>query len=123
MTATDYLQAQRLRTRLGNELARLFESVDILLSPTLPVIAPRASADRVALPRGEVDVRTALTTATRPYNLAGLPALSLPCGFEQGLPIGLQVVGPAFSEATVLGFGRAFEEATEWVRWPPGCGP
>ncbi len=67
-----------------------------------------------------MDVRSAMTLFTRPFNLTGLPALSLPCGFDSGLPIGLQIVGRPFEEGTVLRAAHAYEEATEWhERRPP----
>ncbi|HEX9700939.1 MAG TPA: amidase family protein, partial [Acidobacteriota bacterium] len=70
---------------------------------------------------GPLDVRAAMTLFTRPFNLTGLPALSLPCGFAGGLPIGLQVVGRPFEESTVLRVAHAYEDAAGWHRQrPPG---
>jgi len=110
-----YVQAQRLRARLTSGMLRVLQSTDLLLTPTLPITAPRLDEKSVAGPDGPVDVRAALTLFTRPFNLTGLPALSLPCGFDDaGMPIGLQIVGRPFGEATVLRAGYAFESATDW---------
>lgn len=110
-----YVQAQRLRSRLISGMLRVLQSTDLLLTPTLPITAPLLDQKTVEGPAGPVDVRAALTLFTRPFNLTGLPALSLPCGFDdEGMPIGLQIVGRPFEEATVLRAGHAFEDATEW---------
>ena len=116
-----YLQAQRLRARLADGLGKVFQSVDILLTPTLPMTAPNLDAREVEGVDGPLDVRAAMTLFTRPFNLTGLPALSLPCGFAGGLPIGLQVVGRPFEESTVLRVAHAYEDAAGWHRQrPPG---
>ena len=93
----DYIQARRTQTLLRRQYARFFESYDLLLMPTTPVPAPPIEGpDAVELAR-------LLTRFTAPFNLTGLPALSLPCGFAtDGLPIGLQIVGPHWGEARVL---------------------
>ena len=110
-----YVQAQRVRARLISGILRVLQSTDLLLTPTLPITAPRLDEKTVEGPAGPVDVRAALTLFTRPFNLMGLPALSLPCGFDDGgMPIGLQIVGRPFDEAAVLRAGYAFESATEW---------
>jgi len=116
-----YVQAQRLRASLTSGMLRVLQSTDLLLTPTLPITAPRLGQKSVDGPSGPVDVRAALTLFTRPFNLTGLPALSLPCGFDdEGMPIGLQIVGRPFDEATMLRAGYAFERATEWhERRPP----
>lgn len=124
VTGPVYLRAQRLRGRLCQAFARLLREVDLLLCPTLPVTAPRADARVLSLPEGEVDARATLTLFTRPFNLTGLPALSLPCGFdESGLPVGLQIVGRPFEEATVLRAAAALEADLDLTaRWPEGFG-
>lgn len=123
VTASEYVRAQRLRARLCREFASFFAHVDVLVCPTLPTIAPPTDESQVQLPGGALDVRAALTTYTRPYNLTGLPALTVPCGFDQGMPIGLQIVGAAFADRTVLDVGQAYEAATDWVRRPPKLPP
>jgi Asp-tRNA(Asn)/Glu-tRNA(Gln) amidotransferase A subunit family amidase len=120
VTAGHYLQAQRLRALLADAMARVFRDVDLLLTPTLAMTAPPIGARQVEGVGGPVDVRAAMTLFTRPFNLTGLPALSMPCGFHDGLPIGLQLVGRPFEEATVLRAAQAYESATEWhLRRPP----
>ncbi len=120
VTAHQYLQAQRLRSILAAELARVFQTIDLLVTPTLAMTAPRQDDREVDGAEGPIDVRAAMTLFTRPFNLTGLPALSVPCGFQGGLPIGLQLVGRAFDEATLLRAAQAYEAATDWhTRRPP----
>jgi len=120
VSAHAYVQAQRIRALLGDRFARVFQATDLLLTPTLAITAPRIDAREVEGADGPMDVRAAMTLFTRPFNLTGLPALSLPCGFHEGLPIGLQIVGRPYDESTVLRAAHAYEEATEWhERRPP----
>jgi aspartyl-tRNA(Asn)/glutamyl-tRNA(Gln) amidotransferase subunit A len=120
VSADHYLQAQRLRALLADATARLFQRIDLLVTPTLPITAPRLDQRQVDGPDGPLDVRAAMTLFTRPFNLTGLPALSMPCGFDDGLPIGLQLVSRPFDEAVVLRAAHAYEAATEWYhRRPP----
>lgn len=120
VTAHHYLQAQRLRGILADHLARVFQTIDVLVTPTLPMTAPRLDDREVDGPQGPIDVRAAMTPFTRPFNLTGLPALSMPCGFQDGLPIGLQLVGRPFDEASLLRTAQAYEAATDWhTRRPP----
>jgi aspartyl-tRNA(Asn)/glutamyl-tRNA(Gln) amidotransferase subunit A len=110
-----YVQAQRLRARLAVDMLKVLRSTDLILAPTLPVTAPRLDQKTVELASGPVDVRAALTLYTRPFNLTGLPALSMPCGYDdEGMPIGLQIVGRPFDEATVLAAAHSYECATDW---------
>jgi aspartyl-tRNA(Asn)/glutamyl-tRNA(Gln) amidotransferase subunit A len=118
-TQREYVQARRTQTVLRRQLQSLFRSsggaYDVLVLPTTPIVAPlRSGLDAVA-------TAATLTRLTAPFNLAGLPALSLPCGFTRGgLPIGLQIVGAAWEEHRVLRAGHAYEQATEWhQRRPP----
>jgi aspartyl-tRNA(Asn)/glutamyl-tRNA(Gln) amidotransferase subunit A len=123
---TDDLKAQRARGLLVEETLRLFDELDALLTPTAPIAAPRQDENLVRWPDGtEEDVRGATLRFTRPFNLLGFPALSVPCGFtEAGLPIGLQVVARPFAEPTVLRVGHAYEAATRWgARRPPVTQP
>jgi aspartyl-tRNA(Asn)/glutamyl-tRNA(Gln) amidotransferase subunit A len=119
VSADLYLQAQRLRARLADAMARVFRHTDLLLTPTLATTAPRLDARTVETGAGPLDVRAAMTLFTRPFNLTGLPAISLPCGFHEGLPIGLQIAGRAFDEAVVLRAAQAYESATDWHRRRP----
>jgi aspartyl-tRNA(Asn)/glutamyl-tRNA(Gln) amidotransferase subunit A len=119
--ARDYLQAQRFRTLLGNRLAEALQHVDFLVTPTLPITATSMGEPIVEIREVEQPVYLALLRNTEPFNLAGLPALTVPCGFSsKGLPIGLQIVGRPFDEAGTLRVGHAFQCATDWhLRRPP----
>jgi aspartyl-tRNA(Asn)/glutamyl-tRNA(Gln) amidotransferase subunit A len=110
VAATDYINAQRLRRRARQRFDLLWREVDCLLTPTTPNAAPRADAQSVRLGGTEEDVRLATTRLVRGINVLGLPALSMPCGLNgSGLPIGLQIIGPAFEEALILRVGAALE--------------
>jgi aspartyl-tRNA(Asn)/glutamyl-tRNA(Gln) amidotransferase subunit A len=115
VTAADYLDAQRLRREFMGTLRRLFQQVDAVVTPATPNTAPPIGTASVKLGGREEDVRLAATRLVRALNVAGVPALSVPCGFDSGgLPIGLQIFGRAFDEAGVLRVGHAYEQATSW---------
>jgi len=110
LPATDYLHAQRLRKRMVREFAQVWSQVDCLVAPTTPNTAPRIGETTIKLGGREEDVRLATTRLVRSLNLLGLPALSIPCGLSgDGLPIGLQIIGPAFGERLILRVGAALE--------------
>jgi len=112
--------AQRLRTRLYEEARATFARVDLLALPATPVAAPGVDEMLVRLGGQDLDVAQAITRLTAPFNLLGLPALALPCGFtSSGMPVGLQLVGPAFAEDRVLAAGHAYQRATDWHRRRP----
>ena len=118
--ATDLLKAQRLRRVLLNEVRTAFQGVDVLATPTLPLCAWDVSKRRIEIAGQAEHVLRACWRFTYPWNLTGLPALSVPCGLAGGLPVGLQLVGKPFDEAMILRVGHAFEEATRWYeRRPP----
>jgi aspartyl-tRNA(Asn)/glutamyl-tRNA(Gln) amidotransferase subunit A len=118
--AADYLRAQRLRRQFIGSLDTVFRGCDVLLTPTMAVAAPRLDESTVRWPTLTESMTAALTRLTRPFNLTGTPALSVPCGFTAGgLPIGLQIAGRAFDEATVLRVGHTYEHAARFpVRRP-----
>ncbi len=122
--ATDLLQAQRARGVLVAQTAALFDRFDALLTPAVPIGAPRQDETTIQWPDGVVeDIRGTTLRYTRPFNLLGFPAISVPCGFTaDGLPIGLQVVGRPFAEATVLRVARAYEAAADWGARRPVLG-
>ena len=105
-----YLKAQKVRTLLQRDFAAAFENFDLLVTPTAPTTAfgiGEKSDDPLAMKLSDI--------CTIPANMAGIPALSQCCGFDtQGLPIGLQLMGPAFSEETLLRAAHAYEQATDW---------
>ena len=110
----DYILARRTQTEIRKRFEHFFESHDFLLTPTTPIPAPTIEGHDAVEQAGR------LTRFTAPFNLAGLPALSLPCGFTKaGLPIGLQIIGRAWGDAKVLNAGYAYEQATEWHKRLP----
>lgn len=119
--ARDFLKAQRLRRMLMDEMRAVFHDVDALVAPTLPVVAWPIDQSTVRIDGKEEDVLHACWRYTYPLNLTGLPAISVPCGFSGGMPVGLQVIGRPFDEATVLRVAYAYEDASPWSeRRPPG---
>ena len=121
VTAADYLKAQQARARFNYEMSQLFQDVDLLAGPSEPITAPPILAAEVSIGESTVGTTGALTQYTRPYNISGTPAISLPCGFSySGMPIGLQLAGRPFEEATVLRAAHAYEQVTDWHgRRPP----
>jgi aspartyl-tRNA(Asn)/glutamyl-tRNA(Gln) amidotransferase subunit A len=115
LTAAQYLRAQRARAVLVDAAAALLRRYAALVLPTIPLVAPAIGDMNVTIGGRLTDARSVLTRFCRLANLTGLPALTLPCGFgENGLPVGLQIVGGRMDEATVLAVGRAYEAATPW---------
>jgi aspartyl-tRNA(Asn)/glutamyl-tRNA(Gln) amidotransferase subunit A len=114
-TSTDYILARRTQVEIRKRFEEFFESYDLLLTPTTPIAAPTVEGHDAVEQAGR------LTRFTAPFNLSGLPALSLPCGLTaSGLPIGLQIVSRAWAESKVLNAGYAFEQMTEWhTHFPP----
>lgn len=114
LTSSEYVVARRIQVEGRRRFERLFEKYDILLLPTTPVPAPLIEET------GPVEAARQMTRFTAPFNLAGLPALSVPCGFSlKGLPFGLQIVSQHWAEAKVLQAGYAFEQVTEWRNHHP----
>jgi aspartyl-tRNA(Asn)/glutamyl-tRNA(Gln) amidotransferase subunit A len=115
-----YVRAQQVRGLVRDEIDAALARRDVLLAPSTPIVAPVVEERRVALGDGSADVRAALIRFTRPFNLSGHPACAVPCGFtDGGLPIGMQLVGRPFDEATVLRAADAFQRLTDFhVRRP-----
>ena len=122
LSATDYVKAVRVREVAKREFADAFEKVDCILSPTAPIPAPLRSTHDLSGGSESNRIRPRLTRNTRLINLLGLPSISVPCGFAQvensdsaeGLPVGLQITGPWWSEKTLLQVAYAYECATPW---------
>jgi aspartyl-tRNA(Asn)/glutamyl-tRNA(Gln) amidotransferase subunit A len=108
--AKDYLKAQRIRSVLQKEFHKLFEDLDAIVAPTRPSVAPKIDEPLDALKGGML---------IPAGNLAGLPALSLPCGFVDGLPVGLQFCGSPWSENTLIALGKEFQTRTDWHKKRP----
>jgi aspartyl-tRNA(Asn)/glutamyl-tRNA(Gln) amidotransferase subunit A len=118
--ATEYLHCQQMRTLIQQDFASAFDRVDVVLAPTVPLVAPPIG--RTMEPGGPLNLvpRSIANRTTVPCNLTGMPAISVPCGFADGLPVGLQIMGRAFAEPMVLRVAAAYESATEWrQRRPP----
>ncbi|WP_411138603.1 amidase [Streptomyces sp. C10] len=113
LSAGDYLRAQRARTLMRREWGRLFEQVDVIAAPTVPMTAVEADQDTVAWPDGTTEsVSDAYVRLSAPANITGIPALTLPVGRDHaGLPIGMQLMGPSMGEALVLRAGHAYESS------------
>jgi aspartyl-tRNA(Asn)/glutamyl-tRNA(Gln) amidotransferase subunit A len=121
VSAHDYLQATRLRARAARTFVDdVFSRRDVLVVPTIPEPAPALAAVKAGPPEEIVHRMGRFARLTRPWNALGLPALSVPCGFAaDGRPLGLQLVGRPFDEATVLRAGHAYEQAAGWWRRHP----
>jgi aspartyl-tRNA(Asn)/glutamyl-tRNA(Gln) amidotransferase subunit A len=109
VSGSEYALAQRARVRLREALWRTFQTVDILALPTTPIVAPPIGLPAIHWPDGPEPVDGALVRLTQPFNLAGVPALTVPCGRIDGLPVGLQLVAPWEEEARLLGVGELAE--------------
>jgi aspartyl-tRNA(Asn)/glutamyl-tRNA(Gln) amidotransferase subunit A len=120
VAAKDYLKAMRIRRVIQQEFSRLFGSIDVLLAPgrTGPAVRADQSLDTAVFtpPAGAAPGFQGIIQAG---NLAGLPALVLPCGFAENLPVALQLVGVPFSENLLLGLGREFQSRTDWHKRRP----
>ena len=110
-----YLKAQRVRTLIRQDFDRAFADHDVLLSPTSPTVAfaiGEKADDPIQMKLADI--------CTIPINLAGIPALSIPCGMSDGLPVGLQIMGRPFEEDVLLRVGDAYQQATDWHTKRPG---
>jgi aspartyl-tRNA(Asn)/glutamyl-tRNA(Gln) amidotransferase subunit A len=106
------MQARRELDLLRRQVKKVFAAVDLLITPTMP-------SPPVVIAQG-ADPTAWNKRNTSPFNVLGLPAISVPCGFTtSGLPIGLQIVGAPFAESTVMALAHAYEQATEWHRRSP----
>ncbi len=114
VSAAEYTLRRRELDEARRSIGQVFADVDLLVTPTMPMPAP-AIADLKADPKALRPAELKLLRNTRPFNVWGLPAISVPCGFTQsGLPIGLQIAGPHWREDLVLRLARAYEQATAW---------
>ena len=113
-TSIEYALARRAQTEVKKRCELFFESSDFLIIPSTPIAAPTIAGNDA------VEQAARLTRFTAPFNLAGLPAISIPCGFtNESLPIGLQIVSRAWADAKVLNAAYAYEQATEWHKRKP----
>ena len=105
-----YVKAQQVRTLIKQDFDKAFEHCDVILTPTAPTVAFGIGAVSDPLVMKQNDILTI------PANMAGIPAMSLPCGFSNGLPIGLQIMAPAFGEEVLFRTAYAYEQANEWSK-------
>jgi aspartyl-tRNA(Asn)/glutamyl-tRNA(Gln) amidotransferase subunit A len=104
-----YLKALKVRTLITQEFRDAFEKYDALITPTSPT-TPFKIGEKVDDP-----VQMYLSdVCTLPINIAGLPAVSIPCGFANDMPIGMQIIGKHFNEQTIFNLGFAYQQATDW---------
>ncbi len=109
-----YLKAQKVRTLISREFQEAFQKYDVLVAPTSPTVAFRLGE------KVEDPVQMYLSDiCTIPINIAGIPAMSIPAGFVDGLPVGMQIMGRPLAEETILRAAYAYEQATEWHRMRP----
>ena len=113
-TSTEYALARRTQTEVRKRCEVFFESTDFLIVPSTPIAAPAIAGNDA------VEQAARLTRFTAPFNLTGLPAISIPCGFTKaGLPIGMQIIAKPWFDAKVLNAAYAYEQATEWHKQRP----
>lgn len=116
LRAVDYLAGIDARRLVQADFDAALEKVDAIIAPTSPIPAPPIGTSQVRVAgERETTVRAELLRMTRPSNLTGMPAISVPCGFTRdGLPIGMQLIGPRWGEARLLAIALAYEDATDW---------
>jgi aspartyl-tRNA(Asn)/glutamyl-tRNA(Gln) amidotransferase subunit A len=120
MLATDYVKGQRARTLLQQVLTEAFRQADYIITPTLPAFPPPIGEYFVQSGDMQEHVIDAFIRFNNPFNLTGLPAINVPCGFgANNLPIGLQIVGKPFDEAGVLRTAHAYQAQTGWHKKHP----
>jgi aspartyl-tRNA(Asn)/glutamyl-tRNA(Gln) amidotransferase subunit A len=122
VSGADLLKAEQFRRVLIGDFGRVLQEADIILGPTEPVTAPAIGAATIQVGDAEESALAATWRLTYPYNLTGMPAISLPCGFDRdGLPIGLQIAARPLGETTLLRAAAAYETEHEWKeRHPEG---
>jgi aspartyl-tRNA(Asn)/glutamyl-tRNA(Gln) amidotransferase subunit A len=114
IATSDYIRARRQMEKYRRDVRRLFDCVDVLITPTTPV-PPAKIAELLAEMDHLRGKEIHMLRNTRPFNAFGLPTISVPCGFSKmGLPIGMQVTGAPWAERTVIGMARAYERQTNW---------
>ncbi len=109
-----YLKAAKVRTLIGEEFKKAFEKVDLIVGPTAPTVAFDIG-EKVNDPL-QMYLQDVLTV---PQSIAGLPAISIPCGFVDGLPVGLQITGNHWEEGKILNLAHSYEQSTDWHKQKP----
>ncbi len=118
--AAEYIAAQATIARARAEFAAAMSRVDAIVAPVTGIAASVIGSENVLVDGEEESVRNALVRFNRPANFTGLPAISIPCGFTRsGLPVGLQIIGRAFSEGALLSIASSYEKQHNWHKRPP----
>ena len=121
LCAVDYMRGLDKKREVEAAFDAAFERVDVIVAPSTPIAAPKIGDTAVRVPgERETTVRAELLRMTRPANVSGHPAISIPCGFSpEGLPAGLQLIGPKWGEAKLLAIALAYEDAADWRTMHP----
>jgi aspartyl-tRNA(Asn)/glutamyl-tRNA(Gln) amidotransferase subunit A len=119
LPAPVYVLGQRARRVAAGAFADVFRAVDLLAAPTMPVLPPRIGEETVELNGVRAPYRLTLIRFNSAWSVCGLPAMSVPCGFVAGLPVGLALAGRRFDELAVLRTAHAFQQATDWHEQRP----
>ena len=120
ISAVEYAKARHEIDKLRREIGKVFESVDLLITPARRSYMPKLEDVLRAQATGDPPTAVNDFNYTNPFSVFGLPAMVVPCGFsKEGFPIGIQIIGPHFGEAKVLALGHAFEQATQWHKRRP----
>lgn len=118
-SAVEYVQAQQIRSKIKNEFREIFKSVDTIIAPTLPFTAPYIGQEISMLNNNPLSVADELIRLQSPANLTGLPSISVPCGFSENMPVGIQFIGNAFDEQSILKAAFAFESTNPTLNKKP----
>ena len=122
VTGVDYVNAHRERTRFNREFAKIWDRFDVLVGPTERITAPTIKDALTSEASGSESHYPSLSSLAGPFNATGSPAVTVPCGFTRsGMPVGMQIVGRAFGDATVLRVAKAYQDATTWHTVEPAC--
>lgn len=109
-----YLKAQQIRTMIVKDFEKVFEKVDVIIGPTTPCTALPLGSSKTSPMFGEIQ-----DVLVEPSTIAGLPGINIPCGFSEGLPVGIQIIGPQFSESLILRVAHTYERMTDWHKKRP----
>lgn len=112
--AVDYIKAQDIAVQLKKEFKEVFSEIDVLLTPTLPVLPPKIGDNKVLINGKEEDLNDHIMRFMFPSNITGVPSLSLPGGLAEGLPVGIQLIGAPFGEAAVLSVAKRLEDLIQF---------
>ncbi len=120
LSATDYLKAQQYRAVFNRQVNALVSGFDALVLPTLPVTAPRIGQSQVSFGGKKISSQDSMTYVAWLANFTGHPAVSIPCGFgDNGLPVGMMLIGAAGSDFRLLEIADAFQQTTDWHLMAP----